>query len=165
MSRIAVDVDAALCRALLADNDGDAARQVAATGLRQAVLPVDGAGVLALEPARAQAATSLFVSEGGKGEGAARVAAAGDLTGDSGHRCRDEEHVHGAAAVELAVLDNRRERILRPLIGVHRHDVRVAEEGERFLVRIARHGEYNARAVGVRLEALHLDTGADEEPL
>ena len=113
--------------------------------------------------AHAEAAAGLFIGHADEGEGAARVTGAGYLARDGGHGGGNKEHVYGTAAVELAVLDDGLERWLGPLRLIYGDDVRVAHEGERFLVRIAGDGHHDGNAVRVGLEALNLHVFAREE--
>ena len=169
---IAVDVEPALPGALLADVEGERVaaghRQVAAAGLGQAVLPRKSLGLVLIQPPRAQPAAGLLIGHAHEGELAARVAAPGDLAGHRGLGGGDKQHVYRPAAVEFAVLDDRLEGRLGPLVLVDRDDVGVAQKRERFGVRVAgRHGKRDGHPPRVRLEALdfHRVFHVGEKPL
>ena len=163
MAGIAVHVQAALAGALFAHVESHRAGQVATAGFRQAVLPGKSIGVVLGHKAHAETAAGLLIGHADEGEGTARVTGAGYLARDGGHGGGNKQHVYGTAAVELAVLDKRLERRLGPLRLIYGDDVRVAHEGERFLVRIAGDGHHDGDAARVGLEALNLHVFARKE--
>ena len=161
MPGIAMDVEPALPGALFAHVERERVaaghRQVAPAGLGQAVLPRKRLGPVLKEPPRPQSAAGLLIGHAHEGELAARVAAPGHLAGDRGLGGGNKQHVHRAAAVELAVLDDRLKRRLGPLVLVDRDDVGVAQQGERLRAGVAsRDGKRDGHPARVRLEALDL---------
>ena len=79
------------------------------------------------------------------------------------HRRGEVEHVDRAAAPHEAVDDLGAERVARPAVGVHGHDVGVAHEQQARRVRVgALDPRDQARAPGLRLVALDVEAGAAE---
>ena len=128
--------EAALGRALLTNHHDDrvravAHRQVGAALLGEAVLPAERLRVELREVAGAEPAARLLVRHAHESQCAARAfAAQGHVAGGGGHRGGDVQHVGGAAAVESAVDNFGAEGVVRPLLLIDGHYVRVAEQRE-----------------------------------
>ena len=165
---VAMHGQAALCGALLADDDHERVgavghRQVGAALLGQAVRP--GERRVFGEPRRAEATAGLLVGASHEGQGAFRAhTGQGNVAHSRRHRCSDVEHVGGAAPVHAAVFDLTPERVNCPFILVDGHDIGVAQKGEWLSVGVgAFDGKRYGNSTRMGFEAFDVYTGIPEE--
>ena len=90
------------------------------------------------EPLHAVHAGRLLVGDRGVHERPARPETARQQPSQrDGHGSGEIQHVHGAASPDDAVLERRRERIVRPPVRVHRHHVGMSHEEQARRLRVA----------------------------
>ena len=83
-------------------------------------------------PSGAQAAAGLLIRQANKCQRAARGHPAHrHVTNRRGHGCRDVQHVRRTAPKNLAVYLFGTKRIARPLRRIHRHHIRMPQQGQR----------------------------------
>ncbi len=170
MAGLAADGDLETLEALLGRLDGieppATDLDADAAGLGQAGVGPEQLGFVVDDPGDALVAARLLVGGAGEddvapqaGDGIARGIEAGRdrVAGEPEHDLqlhgRHALHVHGTAAVDVAVGDLARERVARPALGIGRHDVEVRQEEQRPAARaVAPEAGDDVAASGIRFQ-------------